>query len=537
MKFTENQLHNKYLFWGLVIVCLAISLWLRVYQLDQRVMHGDEAVHAIKFGYLLENDYYEYDPEEYHGPTLNYLTLISTWLQSKFSLEHLDEFDLRIIPAISGFLCLLILCGFMRFLGKTVTLFALALCTLSPAMVFFSRYYIQEMLLVLFTMAAFISFAFYTKHKNYSWAFLSGVCIGLMHATKETCIIAYGAFFITGLSLFFLNKNKLSQIEKTSSTIFACHGLVSIITALLISALFFSSFFSHSTGVIDSFATFETYFLRAQDVSMHQQPWYYYLEILFFTNITGFDLVNGITHLILFLIGLYASLTNRIPKNAYQFIFKAISIYTLLILIIYSLLPYKTPWCMLNFYIGILIIAALGCWVLFQIRSLMLKSLFLCLSIVFLSSIAWQSWQYNFLLSNNPDNPFVYAHPTPDVLTLCNKVEQYAKADPKQNNIAIQIICKDSDYWPMPWYLRTFPNIGYWPKIESYTTPTPIVIFSPEYKSEIINQFYNNRSPGEKDLYVPLVNETLELRPGIGIDGMITMDLKNNYIQLKSLSP
>jgi len=42
----------------------------------KRPMHGDETVHAIKFGELLEQGSYKYNPIEFHGPTLNYLSLI-----------------------------------------------------------------------------------------------------------------------------------------------------------------------------------------------------------------------------------------------------------------------------------------------------------------------------------------------------------------------------------------------------------------------------------------------------------------------------
>ena len=44
-------------------------------------MHADEAVHADKFGTLLEEGHYAYDSSEYHGPTLYYLTLPSAWLE------------------------------------------------------------------------------------------------------------------------------------------------------------------------------------------------------------------------------------------------------------------------------------------------------------------------------------------------------------------------------------------------------------------------------------------------------------------------
>ena len=51
------------------------ALLLRWPDLNHRPLHNDEAVNAIKFKDLWEQGRYAYDPEEYHGPTLYYLTL------------------------------------------------------------------------------------------------------------------------------------------------------------------------------------------------------------------------------------------------------------------------------------------------------------------------------------------------------------------------------------------------------------------------------------------------------------------------------
>jgi len=64
--------HRLWVFAAIVVLAAA----LRLPALDVRPMHTDEAVHAAKFARLLQQGLYEYDPEEYHGPTLNYLTLI-----------------------------------------------------------------------------------------------------------------------------------------------------------------------------------------------------------------------------------------------------------------------------------------------------------------------------------------------------------------------------------------------------------------------------------------------------------------------------
>ena len=84
------------------IVVLAAVL--RFPALDLRPMHADEAVQAAKFARLLERGRYEYDPREYHGPTLSYLTLITARVQGAARYADLDEITLRSVPAAAGVL-------------------------------------------------------------------------------------------------------------------------------------------------------------------------------------------------------------------------------------------------------------------------------------------------------------------------------------------------------------------------------------------------------------------------------------------------
>ena len=63
-----------------------IALALRLPGLAKRPMHGDEAVNAVKIGED-EGKGYRYDPHEYHGPTLNYFSLIPAWLGGRFIVE------------------------------------------------------------------------------------------------------------------------------------------------------------------------------------------------------------------------------------------------------------------------------------------------------------------------------------------------------------------------------------------------------------------------------------------------------------------
>ena len=120
-------------------------------------MHADEAVHAAKLGTLLEQGRYAYDPEEFHGPTLNYLTLLPARLQGAVRYADLDERTLRSVPAAMGVLLVAAHALLIPLIGVPAAAAAALLTALSPAMVFYSRYYIQETLLVFFSFGALIS--------------------------------------------------------------------------------------------------------------------------------------------------------------------------------------------------------------------------------------------------------------------------------------------------------------------------------------------------------------------------------------------
>ncbi|MHC4735862.1 MAG: glycosyltransferase family 39 protein [Planctomycetota bacterium] len=174
--------------WSIICVVLILAaticaVTLRLPQLEQRPMHGDEAIHAFKFGELLEDGFYDYDPYEYHGPTLNYLTLIPAWADRAQKSTDLSETTLRIVPVFFGVLLILLLLLMVDGLGRAGSVCAAVLTAISPAMVYYSRYYIQEMLLVCFTFGVIASGYRYTRSKSIKWAILAGIFLGLMNAT------------------------------------------------------------------------------------------------------------------------------------------------------------------------------------------------------------------------------------------------------------------------------------------------------------------------------------------------------------------
>lgn len=97
--------------------------------------------------------------------------------------------------------------------------------------------------------------------------------------------------------------------------------------------------------------------------------------------------------------------------------------------------------------------------------------------------------------------------------------------------MVIEVICPEDDYWPLPWYLRSFPNVGWWNRVNFSQPAAQVIIASPSVESELLKKLYEWPPPGERSLYLPLFRSTTELRPQVEIRGYVTKELMDLYMQ------
>lgn len=484
-------------------------------------MHGDEAVHAIKFGALLEKNFYRYDSFEYHGPTLNYLTLIPAFLRAEKNTLAVTDWTLRIVPVFFGtllvFMPLLLLRGLSRGAVFTAALFA----AISPAMAYYSRYYIQEMLLVCFTFGVIVCGYRYFQNKKIGWAVAGGGFFGLMHATKETCIIAWGAMALALIPLV-ARRDFMSKWRGLNRR----HLVAALAAAVAVSILFFSSFFTNWQGVLDSILTYKNYFSRAGQNPIHIQPWHYYLNLLAYFRLGANPFWSEALILILAVAGFAAAVMKKNIVAADQELLRFLAFYTLLMTSFYSFIPYKTPWNLLSFWHGMILLAGVGataCIKLFSNK--FVRAIAILFMIVGSAHLTWQSYLANHKYDDDPANPYVYAHPVDDVFTVVKRIEAVALVHPDGRNMHVQVICPGNDYWPLPWYLRRFPNIGWWREVDENAPAAQLVIAEPQFEPALLRKFYELPPPGQKHLYVPLFDSYTELRPQIELRGYVRKDL------------
>lgn len=503
----------------LVLAVVLLAGALRVPHLARRPMHTDEAVHADRYRLLLDGQY-RYDPTEYHGPTLNYLTLIPALLSGAgFSYAQITETTLRIVPVFFGVLMVALVWLIARDTGSAAAVMAALLTAVSPVMVFYSRYYIQEMLLVAFTFGLIACGWRYVREGRLFWAMAAGVFAGLMYATKETCIIAFGSMGVALLAVLLIQQRRQSLAELTGG-IRGRHAAAALGLAGIVVVLFYSSFLTYPRGVLDSLLTFQTYFDRAGGGVAHHHPWYYYLKLL-----AGYRFADGPVFsegliLVLAVVGTVGVLWNRC-RALHPDLGRFLVVYSWTMAVIYSLIPYKTPWCLLGFYHGMILLAGIGMAWLLSLGPRGVRVVWLILLVGGAAHLGRQAYLAAYVYDADSRNPWVYAHTSRNVFVIVDEVNKIAAADPAGRDMDIQVIVPENDYWPLPWYLRSFGNVSYDTMVRNAVPAAPLIIAKyPDVDAALRHKLYVLPPPGQKEMYMTLFE--VELRPQLTLRGYVS---------------
>ncbi len=391
-----------YLLFLAILIIVAAGAWeFRIPRLAERPVHGDEAIHFDRFKILWEDHDYIYDPDEYHGPTLNYFTLPVMWLTGTKTFNDSSEFTYRVVTVVFGVGLILLLALVADALGYVAAIAAAVLTAISPAMVFFSRYYIQEMLLVFFTFAAMAGAWRYWRGGSGWWGVLVGASLALMFATKETWVIAVasGVAGVVGAGVWGWVADRATKRRSDEATkgqesteyrvpstesrvpvlgtrnselgtgrrrvIFFAVALVAFV---VLWAACFTGGFKHWRGLVDSVLTYRLYLDRgtgAQVEHAHAHPWYTYFQWLF-----DYGAKNEPAHSEAFIatLAVVGAIYSIWPSRGgtddrtrmTRIVGRFLAIYTAAMIVVYARISYKTPWCMLGFLHGLILLGGIG---------------------------------------------------------------------------------------------------------------------------------------------------------------------------------
>ena len=461
---------------------LVIGASLRLSQLSLRPLHHDEGVNGFFLLVLFREGIYRYNATNYHGPTLYYVALISSSINNLlFHSEGPSVWSIRMVPAVFGLGIVCLACVLRSRLGNLGTTVSAALLAFSPGMVYFSRDFIHEMLLIFFTLWLVVCLTRFYDTQDDKQLLLASIALALMLATKETAVISLAAIMTSaGLAIILAPQSAnlmLSRLRGWSRLVLLFLGSAGLF--LMCTVLFFSSFFGNfSQGIHEALATYSYWFQTG--MTQHKAPWYTYLNWLFREEpVILFSATCGT-------VIAFFHRRNRFALFA--------GLWSFTLLFAYSALPYKTPWILVNAVVPMSLSAGYAAEQLWNAtfiasgnRWRRLVPLSLIAGALLFTLV--QSVQLNFYHYDDDRYVYPYVQTQRGFLDLVQQVEHIAALEGTGHYTAILITAPE--YWPLPWYLRDYKNTGYFGR--PISTNASIVIASarqiPELAPLLANRY------------------------------------------------
>ncbi len=332
--------------------------------------------------------------------------------------------------------------AFRRYFGSASCQIAALAMAVSPGMVFYGRYAIHESWLLFFLLLTAWGFAglWQFGERQHLWAAVLGVT-GMM-LTKETYVIHVVAMLLAVPALF-----ALEQVSRSAPAFIAGQRWArgDLKTAALVGASLI--FFFYSGGLLDWSAlpgiweTFSTWIATGtRGETGHEKEWSYWLALLARYEWPA-------------LLGLIAAPFIVMPGT--QRMVRFFAIYGLGALIAYSLVAYKTPWCLIVLMWPFLFLFGLA---LDQAFSRFDRWIVGALALVVAGYSLAATCLLNFNDYADETEPYVYVQTTTDVNKLADPLLFLAARDPVNYHLKGYLLTLDTH--PMNWLLGDFTSVA-----------------------------------------------------------------------------
>jgi len=366
-----------------------------------------------------------------------------------------------------------------------------------------------------------------------------------MLATKETAVLALGSMAVAAVLLQALDRGHDERQVRASdrghddppspSPRWRRDGLLALLAAALVSGLLFSSFLLHPGGVADAARALPFYLERASAPSWHVHPWHYYLGLLVHPPAEGTPFWTEGLILGLAVAGAAAGWIGPPPVPDRRVV-RFLALYTLVLAVAYSAIPYKTPWCVLSPLDGMILLAGVGAVVVFRtLRGRLARGAAAALLLAGVVQLGTQARAASFGFAADPRNPWVYAHTSTDVFEIAGRVQDLARVHPDGLAMPVQVISREN-LWPLPWYFRRLTHVEWWTGVSDEAKSAPVILLTPDMEPALVHKLYDLPPPGERELYVSIFPRRVELRPQVELRGYATASLWDRLLRREAES-
>lgn len=437
------------------IAILTLALVLRVVLLDIKPAHFDEGVNGVFVDQMTQRGYFRYDPVNYHGPLHFYTVFVSQTLFGR------NLWALRLPAIIAGLLAVWALLRYREFFGPVTARIAALALAVSPACVFYGRYSIHESWLLLFQITflwGVLGLWQKGERRFFSTAVFSAVGMVL---TKETYVLHIGCFVLAAATLWAWQKAQPSRpawpvAKKLWTTRDAARagGLGVLVVVFFYSGNFVD--FSILHGLYQTFGPWlET---GVSQASGHEKTAYAlggieYLNYYWLALMARYEWPA--------LLGLAACFRYLAPSDARL---RYVAIYGGGVLLAYTLIPYKTPWCILSILWPLFLLfgaVVQEAWRHLRTSPRALRAALIAGTALPLAASIGASLRLNFFRYDDESEPYVYVQTFREIRTLTDPLLGMAKRDPRLQHVRGLLLLEDA--FPLPWMLGDFTQLAYVP--------------------------------------------------------------------------
>lgn len=201
--FAVMQLNWEMIAW---VALLIVAASLRFVDVGTRAMSHDESLHALYSYYLYDNGKYEHNPMM-HGPLLFHMNAIAYFLFGD------NDTTARLPPVLFGIAVVWMMWPFRRYIGRMGALVAAILITISPSLLFHSRYIRNDIYITLFILVWIYGAFRYLETRQPRWLMVMALGMAWGFIAKENHFMngaIMGGFFVA-LALWNIIGHKLWQ--------------------------------------------------------------------------------------------------------------------------------------------------------------------------------------------------------------------------------------------------------------------------------------------------------------------------------------
>ena len=422
-----------------------LAIFLRFLLLGIKPPHFDEGINGWFVDQMVKEGYYRYDPTNYHGPLHFYVLFLFKTLFGR------NLWALRTPVVLVSIACVWLTLKFEPLVGRSVARIAAVAMAVSPGFVFYGRYSIHEIWLALFSMLFILGLLGLRQFGTTNYLWCAGMGAAGMILSKETYIIHIGCALIAFPVLSICQSLRPIPGKNPARQTWSYVDLTAVIVvAAGLVVFFYSGTFLHWSGVKGLYQTYAPWFTTGSEGHGHEKPWFYWLKIMAPSlewgraDFLGYELPA--------LVGLALCALCLLYKNVNL---RYLAIYGVGVLMVYSYVHYKTPWCIISIIWPFLFIFGAGV-VLLAGNNQFAK---VAAGILLTCSLGSTIW-LNYFRCTTDTEPYVYVQTYNDIRKFTDPLLALARRDPVAYHLPGMIIRSSS--YPLPWVLGDFDAVGYY---------------------------------------------------------------------------